>query len=280
MNFKYFNIFWYDPNRSNDFDNFKKCFENVQVYKGFDVESTIKFFKKESSLEEWIVISPEEEELISILHDNISIKAFFIYRLISGLGEDWTKKYKKIKCITGKLEVLTKKLIEINRDYFIPNFKYDEEKKKKIDFDLNHINNLKSGNKFALRAVLRERHDLMKAINRNKNKYNIFCMKTIHYLNNENCVNIFKETKGNENAVFYHFVGNIKLDDIERLTKIITFVRNITLISLYFSSYPYIYNLFSYKEVHNILINDIAPKNYIQLYNEKAYKISEKFLKN
>ena len=28
--FKYFNVFWYDPNRDNDFDCFKKCFENVQ----------------------------------------------------------------------------------------------------------------------------------------------------------------------------------------------------------------------------------------------------------
>ena len=279
LNFRYFNIFWYDPYKSNDFDNFKKCFENVQVYKGFDVESTIKFFQKESSLEEWIVISPEVEELISKLHDNISIKAFFIYSLTPGLEEDWTKKYIKIKCITGELEVLTKKLIEVNKDYFIPNFKYDEEKKKKIDFDLNHINNLKSENKFALRAVLRENNDLMRAINRNKNKYNIFCMKTIHYLKNENCTNIFKETKGNENAVFYHFVENIKLDDIERLTKIISFVRNITLISLYFSRYPYIFNLLSYKEVHNILKNDITPKNYIQLYNEKAYEISEKLYK-
>ena len=279
LNFKYFNIFWYDPNKSNDFDNFKKCFENVQVYKGFDIESTIKFFQKESSLEEWIVISPEVEELISKLHDNTSIKAFFIYSLTPGLEEDWTKKYIKIKCITGELEVLTKKLIEINKDYFIPNFKYDEEKKKKIDFDLNQINKLKSGNKFALRAVLRENNDLIKAINRNKNKYNIFCMKTIHYLKNENCVNLFKETKGNENAVFYHFTENIKLDDIERLTKIITFVRNITLISLYFSSYPYIFNLFSYKEVHNLINNDITPKNYIQLYNEKAYLISEKLYK-
>ena len=280
LNFKYFNIFWYDPKRSNDLDNFRKCFENVKVYKGFDIESTLQFFQKESSIEEWIVISPDVEELISKLHEKDSIKAFFIYSLRPGLDkEDWTKKYEKIKVITGEIEVLTKKFIEINKEYLIPNFKYEDEKKKKIDFDLNHMNKLKSRNIFALKSVLRENIDLMKSIDNNKNKYNIFCMKTIHYIKSENILNIFKENKENENAVFYHFTENIKLDDVDRLAKIIKFVRNITLISMYFSNHPYLYNLFSYKEVKDLLVNDIKPKNYIQLYNEKAYLISEKLYK-
>ena len=281
LNFKYFNIFWYDPKRSNDFDNFRKCFENVKVYKGFDIESTLQFFQKESSIEEWIVISPDVEELISKLHEKDSIKAFFIYSHGPGLDkEDWTKKYEKIKVITGEIEVLTKTFIEINKDYLIPNFKYDDEKKKKIDFDLSHMNKLKSRNIFALKSVLRENIDLMKSIDNNKNKYNIFCMKTIHYIKSENILNIFKENKENENAVFYHFTENIKLDDVDRLTKIIKFVRNITLISMYFSNYPYIYNLFSYKEVKDLLANDIKPKNYIQLYKEKKiFDISERLYK-
>ena len=79
-NFKYFNIFWYDPNKSNDFDRFKKCFENVQFYKGNDLESTIKFFEKESEFE-WIVITPgsKGEELIQNLEEKQCIKALFVY---------------------------------------------------------------------------------------------------------------------------------------------------------------------------------------------------------
>ena len=30
-NFKYFNIFWYDPNNSNDFAYFKNSFQNVRL---------------------------------------------------------------------------------------------------------------------------------------------------------------------------------------------------------------------------------------------------------
>ena len=57
-NFKYFNIFWYDPNNSNDFAYFKKCFQNVLFMKATNLESVINFFKKESSSEEWIIITP------------------------------------------------------------------------------------------------------------------------------------------------------------------------------------------------------------------------------
>ena len=75
FNFKYFNIFWYDPNKSNDFDSFKNSFKNVLFYKGYDLESILKFFKKESSYE-WIVIisGPKGEIFIQNLEQFQCIK--------------------------------------------------------------------------------------------------------------------------------------------------------------------------------------------------------------
>ena len=46
-NFKYFNIFWYDPNKTDDFDFFKNCFKNVRLVRGTNIESAIDFFEKE-----------------------------------------------------------------------------------------------------------------------------------------------------------------------------------------------------------------------------------------
>jgi hypothetical protein len=43
-NFKYFDVFWYNPNKTNDFNCFKKCFENVQFHMEYTLESTLKFF--------------------------------------------------------------------------------------------------------------------------------------------------------------------------------------------------------------------------------------------
>ena len=277
LNFKYFNIFWFDPNKSHDFDIYQKCFEKVQFYKAFDLESIIKFFQKESSIEEWIIITPgsKGEEIIKKLQENKSIKAFFIFCNNPEKYEELSKKYEKIKIITNKHEELTKKSIDFNKDYSIPIFKYDEnEVKKKCDFDFN-FGGLKSKNNFALQSVLRESNELIKAINKNQNKYNIFCMKTLKYFKEEKCLKDFEETIKDENVVFYKYVENIKLEEKERLKKIINFVKNITLISLYFNKYPYIYNLFSYNEILELLKDNITPKNYMDLYNKSVYNISE-----
>ena len=97
LNFKYFNVFWYDTNKTNDYNNFKKCFENVQFYKGKDLYSTINFFKKES-ISEWIVITSGSlgEELILNLENFKCINSFFVYCRNVEYHKEWTSKKKKL----------------------------------------------------------------------------------------------------------------------------------------------------------------------------------------
>ena len=125
------------------------------------------------------------------------------------------------------------------------------KKKKKMDFYLN-FNDLKSENKYSLKSVIRENKELLESISKNKNKYNIFCMKTLYYLKQEICLYDFQETIKKENAVFHQYIENIKFEETERLKKIINFIKNVTLISLYFSQYKYLFNLFSYNEIKKI----------------------------
>ena len=267
-NFKYFNIFWFDPNKTNNFDFINKYFVNVQFYKGFELESIINFFNKESSLEEWIVISPgsKGEELISKLHEKESIKAFFIFCHNKKKHEEWIKKYKKIKCLTNDPKILIKQFIEINKDYLIPNFKFGDENKEKIDFKFD-FNNLKSNNKYSFKSAKREYDDLIKSINKNENKYNIFCMKILKYLNEDNFFIDFVETLKDKIQILYFYIENIKIEETERLKKLIKFVKNIILISLYFSKYPYLLHLFSYNDIRILLEENVTPKNYMELYN-------------
>ena len=278
LNFKYFNIFWFDPNNSLDFNKYKTCFKNVNTFQGFDLESTLKFFEKTSSLEEWILlIISNEEELISKLHQNQSINAFFIYCLKPELLEKLVKKYEKIKCVTNDPIILIKAFININKDYLIPNFIYEgDENKKKIDLSLN-FNNLKSENKFALKSVLRENDDFNKSIKNNPNTYNIFNIKLIKYLKDKNCLDDLKEILKDKNAKLYFFAENLNPEKEEgKLKKLIKFLENITLISLYFNEYPYLFNLFTNKELKDLLIDEIPTKTISQLYHEKVYSISEK----
>ena len=69
-NFKYFNVFWYGPNKTKDFDYLKNYFKNVEVREESELNSAYNFFKKES-ISEWIVVTPgsKGEELINKLKD-------------------------------------------------------------------------------------------------------------------------------------------------------------------------------------------------------------------
>jgi len=79
-NFKYFNVFWFDPDKTNDYNLFEKCFENVQFLQAHDINSVINFFEKETILE-WIIISngTQIKELVQNLENNNCIKSVFIY---------------------------------------------------------------------------------------------------------------------------------------------------------------------------------------------------------
>ena len=98
-NFKYFNIFWYDPNNSNDFIYFKNSFQNVRFMKETNLESVINFFKKESSSDEWIIITPgsKGEELIKNLKNIKCIYAYFVYCENIELHKKWAKNINKVK---------------------------------------------------------------------------------------------------------------------------------------------------------------------------------------
>ena len=277
-NFKYFNVFWFDPNNTKDFDYFKKSFQKVKFCKGTELEKVIEFFNKESSIEEWILILPGSkcEELISKLKEKNNIKGFFIFCFKPELYKDLSKKFEKIKCITNNPRFLAKKIIEINKDYLIPIFKYDDtEKKIKYNYELN-LENLESKNKYALKSFLREKNDLYNAIRKDANKYNLVCIKILKYLKEEKAFSDFEESIKDENAMFYKFVNNINLNDKERLKKIVKFLKNITLLSLYFSTYKYLLNLISYNEIKNLLSEDITPEKYTDLYNKSVYEISDK----
>ena len=118
--FRYFDVFWYDPNQTNDFDNFLKCFERVRYYKTHELDAVKKFFMDES-LSKWIVITPgsKGEELIRNLENFECIKAFFVFCGNVKLHENWVKKEKKVVCLTSNPEILCKKLFKINLNKLI-----------------------------------------------------------------------------------------------------------------------------------------------------------------
>ena len=270
-NFKYFNVFWYNPNKTHEFDAFKKCFDNVQFSKGYNLYSTINFFKKES-LSEWIVITPGSsgEELIMNLEKFECIKSFFVFCKNTEYHK-WAKKNKKVGCLTSDPEILCQKLIEINKNYIIPKFNYNRKE--------DNVNILKSNELILNSSVLKLEFEEKKKL---INKYNNICVKSLNYFNSNVIQNDFRDALADNGSILNMALnmfsglesGVVPLagDFMENLMK------NLTLLSLYFNIYPYIFNLLSFQEVKN-LFNEkmdmlLVMNEQMKLitYSEKLYK--------
>ena len=255
-NFKYFNVFWYDPKKSNDFELFINCFKNVQFYKSDNFYSSINFFKKESIFE-WIVVTPGSlgKELILNLENFQCIKAFFIYCQNPEIHE-WAKKIKKVKCLTSDPEVLCKKFIELNKTYFCPNFNYIKKEDK--DNSL-HINEINSEYSFHSNSILK--NPLIRNMNKIRNKYNNLCIHILNYLDRGDAMNDLKTTYNDDSNIIFKIISktfNTVIPDTI-MAQNLDFLELIILMSLYFNKYPYLCNYLSYDEVKYLFSEQIGP---------------------
>jgi len=96
-NFKFYDVVWYDPNKINDFDNYRECFSFVRSGSIYDLETAKSIFMNEL-LSKFIVITPgfKGEELIENLKDFECIRAFFIFCRNEKFEESWPQKFKKL----------------------------------------------------------------------------------------------------------------------------------------------------------------------------------------
>ena len=270
-NFKNFDVFFYDPNNSNDYDNFIYCFENVRFFKSYSLDSTIKFFKNES-MSDWIVVTPgsKGEELIKNLENFECIKAFFIYCKNTEFHEKWAKKIKKVKCITSDPEILCKKFLELNDEIAILNFNYG------IDGNvLSIINDVIL--KKLLEFYSQEFSDLLYSKTKKNNKYYKFCIKSLDYLNSEEYEKDLHETmEYNSNSPFNIGTNIIKegmIRDENSFLGVVGFITYLSSISLYFHQYPFLFNVLSFQEVKSCLKENIPPL-YINNLTIKLYVLS------
>ena len=146
-NFRLYNIYWYDMNSNRVY--WEEVFSNVYFNMTNNIKKIIDFFNNYNQKKPWIVIISlfKGEKLISKLHNNKNIKAFYLYNMSPQILGSWTKKYEKIKGIVQKPEDLYSFLLKINSEYIpnlnlesgkVPNFNYFISKKYIIrNFDLN-----------------------------------------------------------------------------------------------------------------------------------------------
>ena len=258
--FQYFNVLWYDPNNTNEYKLFEKCFEKVEFYRVSDFFKVLYFFKGQR-ISEWIVVTPgyKGEELIMNLENFKCIKYFFVYCENTEPHENWTKKYKKIICLTSDPEILCLKFLEVN-DYFIPNFNY----KCKENIDLENPNENYESSKFKI-FVQKENIEL--------EKYNKLCIKMLKYLDRDDIINDLKKSTTENTSIINLFINNLAGIGGEAIYQmIISIIKYPILLSLYFNKYPYLLNLLTYQEVEEIFKDSQTDDNS---YEDLVYSLEE-----
>ena len=190
------------------------------------------------------------------------IKYFFVYCENKELHENWTKKYKKIVCLTSDPEILCLKFFEVN-DYFIPNFNY----KCNENIDLENSNENYESSKFKI-SVEKENVEL--------EKYNKLCIKMLKYLDRDDIMNDIKKSTTENSSIINLFINNLARIRGEAVYQlIISFVKYPILLSLYFNKYPYLLNLLTFQEVEEIIKDPQTDDNNSQqlLYSmEELYQ--------
>ena len=278
LDFRYFNIYWYAPNKTDDFRLFQKCFENVEFIHGYELDSALNFFKKEL-ISEWIVIAPgsKGKELIEKLENVECIKTFFIYCRNPEFHKEWAKNRKKIGCITSNPEILCQKLIELNKDYIIPNFNYQCETNDDMLSDLN-----KKNSEIKLDTKTSKLKPIIIRKNKEKNKYNNYCMKVINYFNQEEALNNFnKIMKGKYSPIY--LIKKLVPEEVNE-SKMLepNDLKNVLLLSLYFNNSPLLLNTISFQEVKDLFNVDFEedfsfdePEKLNNIFNILSKKIKE-----
>ena len=276
-NFKYFNIFWYAPEEISRCKYFVKCFKNVKIQIGYGLDCVINFFKKEL-ISEWIFINEGYhvyQLLVYLPFQNI--KSFLIYCSCPDIYDGCASEFEEVGCITSDPHILCEKLIELNKNYIIPNFNYKSQINKDILFEKYEKNSepvFKIKSEF-LRFMVEE--------NEPKNEYNNLCIKFIKYYDGDEIENDFLETEEENYFPLYFYANIFKEKGEEFFRSKINELKYLTLLSLYFSKYPYIFNLLSFNEIKDLLNaqnkNELIAKIHEQLpfTLEKLYK---KLMKN
>ena len=151
------------------------------------------------------------------------------------------------------------------------------------DISLCDIEKLNSDNEFVLNSVKREIKSTTNIINKSKNIYNNFCMKTINYLKRNNYLKDYKESIPDENSPMFHCAKIFKTLDDEKTKYLINTLKNSVLLSLYFNQYKYLLNLLSFEEIKNLYENELNIETFrkreektISVTKELVEKILEK----
>ena len=167
----------------------------------------------------------------------------------------------------------------MNKKYIIPSLNYNS--KESILSSLNESLNAKHVEK-VFDSYSPGFKKIIEAKNKERNKYYYFCIKTLNYLKNNKIENDYNETTGEDKSPFYFgakVFKELKTQKKDIINSNIYLLEDLTLLSLYFNQYPYLFNLLSFQEVKDLFEEEI-PLIFIDNFKKQLVLSSKDICDN
>ena len=271
-----FDILWGAPENSEKLENWI-AFTNVNVIRISDEE---KFFQMtiKSKYYNLIIITSGSfaEKVIPFIPPEYLIPNIIIYCMDLNYHKKWSKNYKSIiQVFTHPNQIFEFLLKTQESEYNIPLFTYNFNYDTAFNFD-NYD--------FIFSQELK--YDC-ENFSMKLNKYEKFCVKAFHdyKLSLEDYGKYFDEFMDNSKEIFNLFYGQ-RLSIFPLISIIIAYSKvlnynllKLTLISLYFSKFPFLFGLLNYKEIESLLKQKLELNDLVEDYSKLPSHLEPLFIK-
>ena len=285
--FNAFNILWYAPKDSEKLEEWI-AFTNIEVIKVSEEKIFLNQAISSCIIFPIIIITGSlAEKIIPKIFGKFPLPKIIIYCMNVDYHKKWSEKYNIIEGVFDHPSQIFHYLLECQKHgYDIPIFSYKIFNLKEFNFNcyegMNNEEIFVNKNNYSLKLNLYQKflvhnfHDLRFASLNIDNYYNKFISKL------ENLLNLFyKNEFFNINIVYA--IYNLPFLKKEA-DEILQFLTGLTLFSLYFSKFPYLYGVLEYEEIEKILLEeyylDDLRKEYQNLINSNIIQIlTDKLMK-
>ena len=272
--FNAFDILWYASDSDDKLENWK-AFTNVDVFKISEENEFIDIVENNRKLY-YIIISTGSfaEKTIPKLNKNIIPPNVIIYCCNAEYHKKWSKKYQfVVEVFTQPFQIFEYLLRLQNNVYDIPVFSYNLNYGKEFNFSCydkkENIKIKENQNNCSLKW----------------NKYEKFCVNILHdfrlasmnedeyfenfFKNSSNIIDLFYGKDLNMNnfpEIVDFFSNNIYFN--KPASNLLNFFICLTLVSLYFSKFPYLFGALNYVEIETFLKEKLSVREIIEDYKE------------
>ena len=273
--FNTFDILWYAPENSEKLENWI-AFTNVNVTKISDEEKFVQMAIK-SRYYNLIIITTGSfgEKTIPLISPELLMPNIIIYCMDLNYHKNWSSKYKSIVQVSTHPEQIFECLLKIQEEYNFPSFYYNINYEKQFKFNNYvpvNIGELKyNDDNFSLKL----------------NKYEKFCVKALrdYRLASEGIGNYFEEFMNNSKEIFNLFYRE-RLSFFPNIASIIAYsnvlnfnLLRLTLISLYFSKFPFLFGVLNYEEIQSLLKENLESNEIEKVYSELSSHLHILYIK-